>query len=197
MKTQKELKTEYAAELAKVWDTKMVKYCITRTAYIVEHNGRLYGIEKPRIEKKFCFGYGYCGVSVAEEEAAAYSRAEEIRTNEKFFIEKNLEDINRKIKQYKEAREAMNYNWTNGSFPRYAFKCLGSAYWNQPEDCRLDCLSLVDTLRESVEGWVDVELIDKYIAGLEEVKKDFVKRLNSYLKRYGLAKVHSWTYLSD
>jgi hypothetical protein len=40
----------------------------------------------------------------------------------------------------------------------------------------------------------DIELI---IAGLEEVKKSFIKRLNAYLKKYGLSKINAWTYLVD
>jgi hypothetical protein len=39
--------------------------------------------------------------------------------------------------------------------------------------------------------------INRIIEGFQEVKKAFTKRLNTYLKRYGLTKVHSWTYLSD
>ena len=31
----------------------------------------------------------------------------------------------------------------------------------------------------------------------EEVKKAFIKRLNTYLKKYGLSKLHTWTYLVD
>lgn len=35
------------------------------------------------------------------------------------------------------------------------------------------------------------------IAGYEEVKTEFIKRLNSYLKRYGMSKVETWSYLMD
>ena len=40
----------------------------------------------------------------------------------------------------------------------------------------------------------DIALI---VAGLEEVKKSFIKRLNTYLKKYGLSKINAWTYLVD
>ena len=33
--------------------------------------------------------------------------------------------------------------------------------------------------------------------GYEAVKQTFIKQLNNYLKRYGLTKIDSWTYLSD
>lgn len=53
MNTQKELKTIYQEELAKVWDEKMVKFCLKKTAYIVEFHGELFTIEKPTIKKNF------------------------------------------------------------------------------------------------------------------------------------------------
>lgn len=37
----------------------------------------------------------------------------------------------------------------------------------------------------------------KYLAALEKVRADFVKRLNTYLKKYGTSKLHTWAYLSD
>lgn len=43
----------------------------------------------------------------------------------------------------------------------------------------------------------DVDLLDALIKGYEVVKEQFIKRLNTYLKRYGLTKLNVWTYLSD
>ena len=48
----------------------------------------------------------------------------------------------------------------------------------------------------------DLEMLTKeerqeLVKGYEEVRKAFIKRLNTYLKRYGLSKVRTWTYLSD
>ena len=43
-------------------------------------------------------------------------------------------------------------------------------------------------------GEADIQAI---IDGLEVVKKQFEKRLNTYLKRYGLSKLNVWTYLRD
>ena len=40
----------------------------------------------------------------------------------------------------------------------------------------------------------DIKLI---LETLEAEKAKFLKRLNTYLKRYGLSKIHSWTYLVD
>lgn len=70
-------------------------------------SGAVYKVERQRIKTSFCYGYGFCGVSNAEE---------------------------------------------------------------------------------------DKHLI---IEGLELEKASFIKRLNTYLKRYGLSKVRTWSYLVD
>lgn len=78
--TQKELKAAYTEELKKAWnDDKMVKYCSKSTAFVIEHNGALYGIEKPKIETSFCFGYGINGIADTEQERTAEVMAETAR----------------------------------------------------------------------------------------------------------------------
>ena len=37
------------------------------------------------------------------------------------------------------------------------------------------------------------EILDVY----KKQKENFTKRLNTYLKKYGLSKLHTWTYLVD
>lgn len=77
--TQKELKAAYTEELKKAWnDDKMVKYCSKSTAFVIEHNGALYGIEKPKIETSFCFGYGINGIADTEQERTAKQHGYEI-----------------------------------------------------------------------------------------------------------------------
>ena len=39
--------------------------------------------------------------------------------------------------------------------------------------------------------------IDAMIDGYMEMKRIFKKRLDKYLKRYGLSKVNAWSYLRD
>ena len=197
--TQKELKALYADELRKVWnDEKMIKFCSNDTAYIIEHNGKLYGIEKPRIDKDFCYGYGFNGISDKEDETEADRMSRKAQTDKDYFINKNLEDINRWIRKLSEILEDMRLNWSEGSHPRYMIT-IGSHYINQPEDCKLNYYAIADTFGGSIRGEIcnDTELLEKLIKGYEEVKTDFIKRLQTYLKRYGLSKVRSWTYLRD
>lgn len=199
--TQKELKAAYTEELKKAWDDdKMVKYCSKSTAFVIEHNGALYGIEKPKIETSFCFGYGINGIADTEQERTAEAMAETARKSKEYFINQNLENLNRWIKSLQKILDDMGKNWAKGSHPRYMIE-TGEHYGGQKEDCRLRYYSIVDTFNtfDGTMGKIcnDTELIKKLIAGYEEVKTEFIKRLNAYLKRYGMSKVKTWSYLSD
>lgn len=199
LKSQKELKAVYTEELKKAWDwDRMVKYCSNSTAFVIEHNGALYGIEKPKIKTRFCFSYGFCGVSSEEEEQQADNMAETARKSKEYFINQNLEELNRWIKSLQKILDDMGKNWAEGSHPQYMIE-TGEHYSGQKEDCRLRYYSIVDTFDGTSRGEIcnDTELIKKLIAGYEEVKKQFEKRLNTYLKRYGLSKIDTWSFLSD
>lgn len=197
--TQKELKAVYTDELKKAWSTEdMVKHCSKNTAFVIEHKGSLYGIEKPSIETRFCFGYGMNGISDDEDRNIAENMVDIASKNKEYFIQQNLHDINLWIDRLKEMLENMALNWAEGNYPRYLVE-TGKKYCSQSEDCRLRYYLVVDTFNGVNRGEIcmDAELIKKLIAGYEQVKTEFTKRLNTYLKRYGLSKVETWSYLRD
>lgn len=199
--TQKELKAVLIAELDKAWhDEKMVKFCTKKAAYIVEHDGKIYTIDKPTIRKDFCFGYGMFAQSTDEEEESADNAAKIAKESENYFISENLKNINRKIEQLEKIRLEMGYNWAEGSHPVLMVE-VGAKYSGQSEDCKLNGFSILHTFNGTVcNGWHlvnDTALIDKLIDAYKGTRKDFEKRLNAYLKKYGLSKVNSWSYLVD
>lgn len=195
MRSQKELKADYIEELKKMWrDEKMVEHCSKTTAYVIEHDGKLYDIEKPKIETDFCFGYGMNGVSNTDDYNEAATAAENAKRNREYFINQNLENINRWIENLSDILE----NLKRGDYQRYVIK-TGKKYYRQSDDCKLAGYSIADALagKNSDEMCSDIELLEKLIAGYEQVKADFEKRLNAYLKRYGMSKVRTWSYLVD
>ena len=56
------LKERFAEEINAVWESEdMRKWCIKNASVIVElENGDITDIDKPSIQKDFCFGYGFC-----------------------------------------------------------------------------------------------------------------------------------------
>lgn len=194
MLNQKELKEMYKEELKKVWDEKMVDYCFKKAAFVVEHNGEIFEIDKPTIEKDFCFGYGMYGRSSEEEEKRAFEKEEIARTSEEYFKKENMKEIDKTIKFLEELLSSIE---KGNNCPKYNLAIY--KIYSGSNACNLRTFSFISFFDkdEKCEVRNDPELIKKLIAGYQEVKKAFEKRLNSYLKRYGLSKINTWTYLVD
>ena len=185
---QKELKEVYRQYISEYWkDAKMIDHCMKTAAYIVElENGDITEIDKPNIETSFCFGYGMNGVSYEGdyEEAAETMRAAEKSTE--YFISENMRGLNDYIETLKdESIRAYKYVHYCGNCNIH-LKGIGFyRYYEAPASNLKDCKELTADERASL------------LAGYEEVKKAFKKRLDTYLKKYGLSKLHTWTYLRD
>ncbi len=200
MKTQKELKDKYM-EIVKteVWPNspKMQDFAKKQAGYIIElSNGKIICVDKPSIKKDFCFGYGMYLRSTDEEEDRAFSMAQKAETDPSYFLEQNLQNFNLRIDQLRSV-----VGWQKEVY--IYVKCYG-----QPEDSNLVSYIITDTFegpKLRPEYWkrykglqkIGEEDIQRIIDGLEEAKKAFEKRLNTYLKKYGLSKLNVWTYLVD
>ena len=200
MKNQKELKEKYMEIIKKeVWknDEHMQEYARKECEYVVElSNGNIIDIEKPRIEKNFCFGMGMYATYTQEEFEAAEELADNARKNVDYFISENMKQITDKIYYLKEALESKREVYT---FVHYS---------GQPADSELvtyNCVRICDNPEYAPFRWTNLQAVKKLssediqaiIDGLEEVANKFMKRLNTYLKRYGLEKLNVWTYCRD
>jgi hypothetical protein len=197
---QKKLKEKYMDIICKeVWvdSVQMQKYARKKCEYVIElSNGNIIDIDKPSIEKNFCFGYGMYARSTDKEAASADACAEHAKTNTDYFIEENMKQITDNIAVLEEALAGEKEVYT---FVRYCgvpdtsklmgWKCC--KIWDNPENepWKWSQLRTVRKLEKE-----DIQLI---IDGYEEVGKRFRKRLQTYLKRYGLSKLNVWTYLRD
>lgn len=189
MMNQKELKQRYADILsAEVWkDPKMVDYCVKKTAHIVELvNGDIVAIEKPSIKKDFCFGYrlSHCD---SDDYDRANDMADHARKNVDYFLEENLKEVNEIIDSL-EGKGRHNWEWR-----------VAVPYYGQSKDSKLKnivCNSIWDN-QSNESPLLEGEDLQRVIEGYKVVKADFEKRLGTYLKRYGLSKVNSWSYWQD
>ena len=186
----------YLEEMTDYWknDAGMMKHFKTTTALVVElENGDLIPIDKPTIETRFCFGYGLYGVSTDEEYKDAENMRQHAETSQDYFIRENLKGINEIIDALKnndlEVYTALHYI---GQKPGTKTKDYHiTKVWENPENNPAwwanykELEKMTDTDRQTL------------VAGYEEVKQAFIKRLNTYLKRYGLSKIDTWTYLVD
>lgn len=197
---QKKLKEKYMDIICKeVWvdSVQMQEYARKKCEYVVElSNGTIIDIDKPSIETNFCFGYGMYARSTDEEIASADACAENAKTNTDYFIEENMKQITDNIAILKETLTGKTEVYT---FVRYdgapdTSSLMGwkvCKIWDNPENEPWQWSNL-RTVRKL--GNDDIQRI---IVGYEEVGKRFRKRLQTYLKRYGLSKLNVWTYLRD
>ena len=147
---------------------------------VVEIGDKYYwGIEKPSIKTSFCFGHGFCGISTEEEEKRASDMAMMARTNEQYFINKNMakmEDLKKSVEKAK----TFCFN-NDGELFLIDEMYFQKSPFNPPPIYRDITPEEKKTLLKMVEA----------------ATERFRKRLNVYLKRYGLSKINSWSYLSD
>lgn len=172
------LENEYKENIWK-GSKSMIAYACHKISDCYEtEKGYLIEFEKPSIKKDFCFGYDdfYSNQEDADEMAA------HARTNERYFIEKNLEEINSLIKSLESGKVY--------------------ARTSRPDAINLRSLVFEKYLRiyEFEKEKCD-ELSGSDVAGLIEMaqseRRKFEKRLGIYLKRYGLSKLNVWTYYRD
>lgn len=189
MRTQKELKEVYRNCVEDIWSSEtMINDSMKNADYIVEFtNGNIAEIEKPRIQKDFCFSYGYGGISTDEEEERANRCVTIASSDEKYFYDENMKELYETIDNLEKAKKRDNL-----------YQC--QAYTGQSEDNILRAYTAKNMYNENrlkEEDKLSREDIDRIIEGYKEVIKKFDKRLKTYLKRYGLSKVKAWSYLSD
>ena len=188
-----ELKNKYKESLADAWNTKeMREYCFKKTDYLVElSNGKIIPLERPNIKKDFCFGYGMYANYEDEELDQAEDMVKVAETNKEYFKSKNLEKIEELIKDLKQAEYVGIYR----------------KYYSQGNDNKLVNFSIFKDSYYMQEAkndkrLVDFQLlskndIDKVIQAYEQVRQSFIKRIDTYLKKYGTSKVNAWSYLRD
>jgi hypothetical protein len=138
----------------------------------VKVRGKFYLIDKPSIETRFCF----------HDEGPNYelykSLCNDNKKMEQYFISENLDSFDRDIKRLNEHCAFITKCYKD-EMPRLTFTC---DHWQAQRD----------NLEQLTKD--ECETIKK---ALEWGKALFKKRLESYLKRYGTSKLHTWTYWAD
>ena len=189
---QSALKEEYKEELRKMYkrDTNgMIDWYLGNAQRVVKlSDGSLYIIEKQKIKTSFCYGYGWNGISEDEDEERAGAFANAARSDDRYFIQKNMEGFSpfdRELPSWK--------SWELYYGPMYgeSDKIIGISFFDYGDIQDKDRYYRGQAKRLSAED--EATLRKAY----EEEKAVHLKKIQSYLKRYGLSKVRSWTYLVD
>jgi len=181
---QAKLREEYRAIQARRWnnDEKMVNYCTDRVARFVRlKSGHILAIDKPRIETRFCFGYSDSRYD--EDYDRANNMARYASTSEEYFKAENL-------KQLQETIDALN------GIGKYGQKVVPFIFYIDDGVATLNFCSrsvLIENNQEEINEQDREAIMTAYKLEIAA----FEKRLNAYLKHYGLSKVHTWSYWRD
>lgn len=185
-----EQKAQLLEEYGRVWgrDQRMIDFCMKRIQRAVTlSNGDLVVIEKPHIKTSFCFGHGWCGVSSEDDEERANKMAETASNDVRYFIKENTDGFSPFDREH-------SYSWKH--LEPFAFvhyyggkKLMGIRLMDAHSD------------KDEIERLHAYKLSDKDAADLrqiyEEERARHIKRLETYLKKFGLTKLNVWTYLVD
>lgn len=188
-----QLKQKIREEYARVWknDGKMIDFCCKKISRAIKiEDEKIFIWEKPSIETHFCFGES--GYDYAE----AQNMAAHARTSEQYFKRENLKDYDAIIEALAGNGKGYYYNRTpyirNESYYRTGELSLCKLAWFCPSELERATEDEKNRIRLMYEN--ELEAI---LEGYKAERATFEKRLDAYLKRYGLSKIHSWTYWRD
>ena len=172
-KKAKKRKTEnidrFIDELKKVKED--IDYYVNETSSVVDIDGHLVWFEKPRLQTKFCFGYSDIGQGMSYDECnrvCSSFGAKQFKDRNLFGFDKELKEI-----EQKDLYLIQYFKGTN------IYKC---DFYKYPDG---DVILCTPSMKE------------QYRNALLAERKKFEKRLNSYIKRYGMSKIRTWTYWAD
>lgn len=172
-----------------IWDDRMCEYLFKNIYDVIFlDNGEMIAIDNLNIETSFCFGAGMYGHSTVEEDIEAENRADYARTNENYFIQENMKKINYEIEELEKAYCVIvhcHYCGSEENTKILAYQVFRNQYDFEYKN------------NQHKYRVISAEEKQKILDVLYSLKSNFEKRLNSYLKRYGLTKLNVWTYLVD
>lgn len=173
------LENEYKENIWKGSKSMIAYACHNISDCYETEKGFLIEFETPTIKKDFCFGYD----DFYTKQEDADDMAEHARTNERYFIEKNLEEIESLIKNLESGKVYVRKGYDEAVNLR---GLVFEKYYRRAEEFeRKDCEELTET---DVKGLIEMA---------KNERRKFEKRLGTYLKRYGLSKLNVWTYYRD
>lgn len=201
-------KNALRVEFSKAWSSpKMIDYCVGKVAAVaIMEDGSIITVDKKPIEKDFCFGESGYDYDEAQE-AAAHAR-----TSQDYFRRENMKEYKSMIEDLKEAATLKG---------RYFIAIHHTHYNGQAEDCKLAYFELrrdyeilndlggsayLDRLQgqkitEAGSGRnyriATADEANAIIEAYETAAAAHSKRVETYLKKYGLSQVHTWTYWRD
>lgn len=193
---KQQLIAEYLQEMRKAWnDEKMINHFKNEVGQIARlTNGGLFIVKKSRIETSFCFGY-HTDYTGHERTDAENERQRFLNSVEAFRYENTA-----RLEQIIEILETQ----TNGE--EYFMMSNRVKYNGEREPLNVYDLQLLKYYEYArkyggFDGWKEKTISDADRQIMLKAYKDELqalnKRLDTYLKKYGMKHLRTWTYWLD
>lgn len=128
-------------------------------------------------------------------------------TDESYFLKENLKCLLQNLKYLKKFKKEIKKDGENAKIVNNYYNCIIYDYFSlewykiDENDERqimfLRSNSYNFNTKDDFKTNIDITLINKTIKAEKIQLKMFKKRLYTYLKKYDLSKLHTWTYLVD
>ena len=142
----------------------------------VKLGGEYYLIEKPSIDNKFCF----------HDEGPDYELYKSLCADERkmadYFLSENLSCFDNKIERITKGDYGDKRVWKNACYRDKQLELCFYSSCGTPSGGYTECTDEEKAL---------------ILKGLQFGRELFKSRLEAYLKRYGVSKIHTWTYWAD
>ena len=183
---KKQDKEMIRAEYKKEWNEHMTDYCTNQVvSFAILGNGEIWTIDKASIKKDFCFGYSLSRYD-SEDFDRANDQAAHAETSVEYFINENLSHAG-----YDSSLNALN--------DKHKVWYVRPKYMGNT-DCKIVSCSFLRRYDDDIPNDARLLTDDEkvlMVEALTEARNSFIKRLNTYLKKYGLSNINTWTYWRD
>lgn len=185
-----DLRAHIRERYAKAWgdDSRMIDFCcgkISRAVWL--DDGTAFIWEKPSIETDFCFGESGYDYDEAQEMAA------HARNSQEYFKRENLREFDAILAALEGDGKGV-YQGAQPYIRQISYHGAGAIGLSELQWLRtVDFFDMSEQQKKSIRLPYAEEL-EKIIEGYKAERTAFEKRLDTYLKRYGMSKVNSWTY---
>lgn len=158
--------------------------------YSLELNGLWLTLDNPKIKTDFCFPDDYD----TPEEQISIDQCRRARTDTEYFIRENLEQVDEWIETLENDRYVftLQSHYNDGRLISI-IPCNFNGTRDNPKVVWGYCDNKLTQGEDYIRIMTEEEQ-QKVLSAYKQIKEDFKKRLNAYLKRYGLSKIRAWTY---
>lgn len=153
-------------------------------------NGLWITLDNPRIKTQFCFADDYD----TPEDQISLDQCRRARTDIEYFKSENLKQVDEWIETLENDRYifTLQSHYNDGRLMSI-IPCNFNGTRDNPKVVWGYCDNKL-IQGEDYKRLMTEEERQKVLSAYKQIREDFEKRLNIYLKRYGLSKINTWTY---